>query len=155
MEGYWDTLNCKPIKRRLMIAALQIGPPDLPELQQFEDASLYDADRLARSGGWIRPLAIRATQGHSFSGGHKRRLCVNIDQERMNMKLTKELSFKLAGGYHATWVENLSSDHVFFGEYAPWHPLNSSTLAYLGSDANFLLVLYVPTRRLLKYTDQA
>lgn len=42
-------------------------------------------------------------------------------------------------------------DHAFFGEYAPWDHLNSSTLAYLGSDANSILVMYVPVRRLLKY----
>ena len=73
MEGYWYTLNHKPIKRTLMIA--------------------YDADRLARSGGWIRPLAIRATSGHSFSGDHKHPLSVNIDYDRMNMTLTKELAW--------------------------------------------------------------
>lgn len=147
MEGYWYTFNHKPIKRRLMIAALRVTPNDVEQLQQIEGSEVYDAERLARSG---RPLAIRATSGHSFSGGHKYTLSVNIDFERMNMTLPKELAFKLAGGYHVTRIENLSSivmkgimpggqsggrDHVFFGEYAPWDPLNSSTLAYLGSDA--------------------
>lgn len=142
-------------------------PPNLQELQKFEDPTIYDAERLAPSGGRVRPLAIRTTSGHSFSGGHKYKLCVNIDLEMMNMRLTKELSFKLAGGYHVTRIENLPSivmkgimprggsggrDHRFFGEYAPWDQLNSSALAYLGSDTNFILVLfYVPIRRLLKY----
>ena len=71
MEGYWYTLNCHPIKRRLMIAALRVPPQNVDQIQQIEGSTLYDADRLARSGGWIRPLAIRATSGHSFSGEHK------------------------------------------------------------------------------------
>ena len=44
-----------------------------------------------------------------------------------------------------------SRDHAFFGEFAPWDPRNSSTLNYLGSGNEYLLVLYVPANRLLKY----
>ena len=166
MEGYWYTLNCKPIKRRLMIAALRVSAQNVEEIQRIEGTDIYDAYRLARSGGWIRPLAIRATSGRSFRGDHKHPLCVNIDYDRMNMVLTRDLAFRLAGGYHVTRIENLPSvtskglmpgggaggrDHVFFGEYAPWDPLNSSTIAYLGSEAKSILVLYIPIRRLLKY----
>ena len=166
MEGYWYTLNCHPIKRRLMIAALRVPPQNVEQIQQIEGSTLYDAGRLARSGGWIRPLAICATSGHSFSGEHKRPLCVNIDYDRMNMQLTKEFAHKLAGGYHVTKVENLPSitskglipggedggrDHVFFGEYAPWDEVNSSTISYFDRDVKSLLVLYVPIKRLLKY----
>ena len=55
---------------------------------RLQHSNIYDADRLARSGGWIRPLAIRATSGHSFSGDHKHPWSVNIDYDRMNMTLT-------------------------------------------------------------------
>ena len=166
MEGYWYTLNNRPIKRRLIIAATVVTPEDMDEMHKFEDGNFYDANRLAHSGGWIRPVAIRATQGHSFLGYHKHPLQVNIDHDQMNMKLTRDFSFRLGGGYHVTRVENLASlvmkgiipgggeggrDHVFFGEYAPWDELNMSTLTYLGPDTKSLLVLYVPARRLLKY----
>ena len=82
------------------------------------------------------------------------------------MKFTKELAFKLGGGYHVTTVDTLLSivkkgiipgggsggrDHVFFGEYAPCDPVNASTLSYLGREHDKLLVLYVPVSRLLKY----
>ena len=149
-----------------MIAALRVSPQHVRQIQQIEGSTHYDADTLAKSGGWIRPLAIRATSGHSFSGEHKRPLCVNIDYERMNMQLTKELAQKLAGGYHVTRMENLSSitskglipggedggrDHMFFAEYAPWDEVNSSTIAYINPDVKTLLVLYVPIKRLLKY----
>ena len=84
----------------------------------------------------------------------------------MNIRLTHEFASKMAGGYHVTEVRNLMSivnagiipgggygsrDHAFFGEYAPWDPRNSSTLNYLGSGNEYLLVLYVPANRLLKY----
>lgn len=166
MEGYWYTLNNLPIKRRLLIAAVLTVPDDIPDIHKVEDRDLYDADRLAHSGGWIRPVAIRATQGHSFLGSHKYPLYVNIDHDRMHMKLTRELSFKLAGGYDVTRIDNMASlvtkgimpgggqggrDHVFLGEYAPWDELNMSTLTYLGPDTRSLLVLYIPARRLLKY----
>lgn len=111
-------------------------------------------------------MAIRATSGHTFSGEGKRPLGVNIDFDNMNVKLTRELAFSLAGGYHVTRFENLTSiilkglvpgggaggrDHVFFGEYAPWDPLNSSTISFLDRDTKNLLVLYIPVRRLLNY----
>ncbi len=166
MEGYWYTLNNHPIKRRLLIAAVLTTPEDMEDIHKVEDRDLYDADRLAHSGGWIRPVAIRATQGHSFLGYHKYPLCVNTDHDKMHMKLTRDMSFRLGGGYHVTRVENLASlvtkgiipgggqggrDHVFLGEYAPWDDLNMSTLTYLGPDTTWLLVLYIPARRLLKY----
>lgn len=57
MEGYWYTLNCRPSKRRLMIAALMVvRPSDMHEMHDFEDPQVYDATRLAQSGGWIRPV---------------------------------------------------------------------------------------------------
>ena len=92
-----------------MIAALLVGPSGTKKLQKYEKPDIYTAERLARSGGWIRPVAIRATAGHSFNGQHKYKLCVNIDQNMMNMKLKKDLFFKLAGGYHVTRIENLAS----------------------------------------------
>lgn len=92
-----------------MIAALLVGPSDTKELQKYEKPDIHTAERLARSGGWITPVAIRTTAGHSFTGQHKYKLCVNIDKDMMNMKLKKELSFKLAGGYHMTRIENLAS----------------------------------------------
>ena len=93
-------------------------------------------------------------------------MLVNIDHENVNIKLTHEFASKMAGGYHVTEVRNLMSivnagiipgggygsrDHAFFGEFAPWDPRNSSTLNYLGSGNEYLLVLYVPANRLLKY----
>ena len=94
-------------------------------------------DRLAKAKGWLRPMAIRATSGHSFTGDHRNPLLVNIDHERVNIRLTHEFASKMAGGYHVTEVRNLMSivntgiipggghgsrDHAFFGEFAPWIP---------------------------------
>ena len=167
MEGYWYTLNCRPVKRRLMIVAQFAVPTDMPRIMELEDNNnIYDAQRMIECGGFMRPVAIRATSGHSLSGDHKYRLAVNVDFENMNVRFTKELAFKLAGGYHVTKVDSLLSiiqkgiipgggsggrDHAFFGEYAPWDNVNSCTLSYLGQDNENLLVLYVPVSRLLKY----
>ena len=144
-------------------------PEDMGEIQKYEDPALHDenmGDRLAKAKGWLRPMAIRATSGHSFTGDHRNPLLVNIDHERVNIRLTHEFASKMAGGYHVTEVRNLMSivntgiipggghgsrDHAFFGEFAPWDPRNSSTLNYLGSENEYLLVLYVPANRLLKY----
>ena len=169
MHGYWWSLNFKPIKRRFMMVAQVATPDDMGEIQKNEDPSLYTeglGDRLAKAKGWLRPVAIRATSGHSFTGSHRHPLLVNIDHENVNIKLTHEFAAKMAGGYHVTQVRNLMSivnggiipgggygsrDHAFFGEFAPWDPRNSSTLNYLGSENEYLLVLYVPASRLLKY----
>ena len=166
MEGYWYTLNCRPVKRRLMIVAQVAVPTDMPRIMELEDNTIYDAQRMIECGGFIRPVAIRATSGHSLSGDHKYPLAVNVDFESMNVRFTKELAFKLAGGYHVTKVDSLLSiiqkgiipgggsggrDHAFFGEYAPWDNVNSCTLSYLGHGNENLLVLYVPVSRLLKY----
>ena len=159
MEGYWYTLNCRPVKRRMLIAVQMALPSEMQRILQIENPETYNADSMARCSGFVRPVAVRATSGHSFSGERKFRLDVNIDFENMNMKFTKELAFKLGGGYHVTTVDTLLSiikkgiipgggsggrDHVFFGEYAPWDPVNASTLSYLGRNHDKLLVLYVP-----------
>ena len=95
-----------------MIAALRVSPQNVEQIQQIEGSTIYDADTLAKSsGGWIRPLAIRATSGHSFSGEHNDPLCVNIDYDKMNMALTRDLALSLAGGYHVTRLENLHPSH--------------------------------------------
>ena len=41
-------------------------------------------------------------------------------------------------------------DHVFFGEYAPWDPINTCTFTYVANE-EMILVHYVPGARLLKY----
>ena len=132
-----------------MIVPQLPSPADMPRVLRFENSEIYNADNMARCGGFVRPVAIRATAGHSFSGEHKFRLDVNLDFVNMNMKCTKELVFKLAGGYHVTNVDSLLSiikkgiipgggtggrDHVFFREYAPWDPANLCTLNHLGPD---------------------
>ena len=169
MHGFWWSMNFKPIKRRFIMVAQVATPEDMGEIQKYEDPALHDenmGDRLAKAKGWLRPMAIRATSGHSFTGDHRNPLLVNIDHERVNIRLTHEFASKMAGGYHVTEVRNLMSivntgiipggghgsrDHAFFGEFAPWDPRNSSTLNYLGSENEYLLVLYVPANRLLKY----
>ncbi|MCV6576680.1 MAG: hypothetical protein OIF58_13180, partial [Cohaesibacter sp.] len=159
MHGYWWTLNCKPIKRRFMMVAQVASQSEWGEIRQNEAPEIYEGDRIIRAKGWMRPVAIRATSGHSFTGDHGRPLSVNIDHENVNVKFTRELAFKMAGGYHVTEVRNLMSivnfgiipggggggrDHAFFGEYAPWDWRNASTLNYLGRENDYLLVLYVP-----------
>ena len=169
MHGFWWSMNFKPIKRRFIMVAQVATPEDMGEIHKYEDPALHDenmGDRLATAKGWLRPMAIRATSGHSFTGDHRNPLLVNIDHERVNIRLTHEFASKMAGGYHVTEVRNLMSivntgiipggghgsrDHAFFGEFAPWDPRNSSTLNYLGSENEYLLVLYVPANRLLKY----
>ena len=169
MHGFWWSMNFRPIKRRFMMVAQVATPKDMGEIQKYEDPALYEkslGDRLVKAKGWLRPLAIRATSGHSFTGDHRNPLLVNIDHENVNIRLTHEFASKMAGGYHVTEVRNLMSivnagiipgggygsrDHAFFGEFAPWDPRNSSTLNYLGSGNEYLLVLYVPANRLLKY----
>ena len=169
MHGFWWSMNFRPIKRRFMMVAQVATPEDMGEIQKYEDPALYEeslGDRLVKAKGWLRPMAIRATSGHSFTGDHRNPLLVNIDHENVNIRLTHEFASKMAGGYHVTEVRNLMSivnagiipgggygsrDHAFFGEFAPWDPRNSSTLNYLGSGNEYLLVLYVPANRLLKY----
>ena len=79
MEGYWYTLNCRLVKRRMMIAVQMALPSEMQRILQIENPDIYNADSMARCSGFVRPVAIRATSGHSFSGDHKFRLDVNID----------------------------------------------------------------------------
>ena len=67
MEGYWYTLNCRPVKRRLMIVAQMACPTDMPRILELEDNNIFTAERMIECGGFIRPVAIRATSGHSFA----------------------------------------------------------------------------------------
>ena len=74
MHGYWWSLNFRPIKRRFMMVAQVATPDDMGEIQKYEDPALYQedlGDRLAKAKGWLRPMAIRATSGHSFTGDHR------------------------------------------------------------------------------------
>ena len=162
MQGYCMVyIELQAHQKKTHDCAQYVLPSDMPEIHRFEKPEIYVAERLSRSSGLVRPVAIRSTAGHSFSGEHKDRLCVNIDQERMNIKFTKEMAFRLAGGYHVTRVPNVMSivanaimpgggsggrDHVFFGEFSC-----SVGLTCLRRDANYLLVLYVPVHRLLRY----
>ena len=88
-------------------------PEDMGEIQKYEDPALHDekmGDRLAKAKGWLRPMAIRATSGHSFTGDHRNPLLVNIDHERVNIRLTHEFASKMAGGYHVTEVEVMEAE---------------------------------------------
>ena len=73
------------------------APEDMGEIQKYEDPESYQedmGDRLAKAKGWLRPLAIRATSGHSFTGDHRNPLLVNIDHENVNIRLTHEFASK-------------------------------------------------------------
>ena len=86
-----------------MMVAQVAAPEDMGEIRKYEDSELYQedlGDRLAKAKGWLRPLAIRATSGHSFHTEIIRNpLLVNIDHENVNIRLTHEFASKMAGGY--------------------------------------------------------
>ena len=169
IEGYRHALASRSGTRRILIVGLYIDPDEVEEMIRIEnDPTVYNHEAIRKCYGWIQPVAIRATCGHSFKGENGRPLQVNIDHKHMNMPFTKELAARLGGGYHVTAVRNLLSivtkgimpggtvgnrDHVFFGEYAPWNPVNTCTLNYIGGE-DLILVLYVPVARLLKYRSR-
>ena len=162
MEGYRHSMSPKARKQRMLVVAIFITPSELEEMRKYEDNSIYTEQLARQYRGWIRPVALRATSGHSFHGGAgKLPLMVNIDYKNLNMPFTKEMAAQLGGGYHVTSVKNLLSivknglmpggnagnrDHVFFGEYAPWDPINTCTLTYVAGELD-ILVLYVPGAR--------
>ena len=165
MEGYRHSMSPKARKKRTLIVAIYITPDELSEMLKYEDRNIYNEHLLKQYRGWVRPIALRATSGHSFHAANKRPLMVNIDFKNLNMPFTKEIAAQVGGGYHVTSVKNLLSivkhglmpggnagnrDHVFFGEYAPWDPINTCTLSWIPGEL-FILVLYIPGTRLLKY----
>ena len=165
MEGYRHSMSPKAKKKRMLVVALYITPDELEEMWEHEDKDVFTEQVLRQCRGWIRPIALRATSGHSFHAPNKRPLMVNIDYKNLNMPFTKEIAAQVGGGYHVTSVKNLLSivtqglmpggnagtrDHVFFGEYAPWDPINTCTITWIAGEQE-ILVLYVPSTRLLKY----
>ena len=165
MEGYRHSMSPKAKKKRMLVVALYITPDELEEMWKHEDKDVFTEQVLRQCRGWIRPIALRATSGHSFHAPNKRPLMVNIDYKNLNMPFTKEIAAQVGGGYHVTSVKNLLSivtkglmpggnagtrDHVFFGEYAPWDPINTCTITWIAGEQE-ILVLYVPSTRLLKY----
>ena len=165
LEGYRHSMSPKAKKKRMLVVALYITPDELEEMWEHEDKDVFTEQVLRQCRGWIRPIALRATSGHSFHAPNKRPLMVNIDYKNLNMPFTKEIAAQVGGGYHVTSVKNLLSivtqglmpggnagtrDHVFFGEYAPWDPINTCTITWIAGEQE-ILVLYVPGTRLLKY----
>ena len=157
MEGYRHSMSPKAKKKRMLVVAIYITPDELEEMLQHEDRSIYNEHVMKQYRGWVRPVALCATSGHSFHAPNKRPLMVNIDYKNLHMPFTKEIAAQVGGGYHVTSVRNLVSivkhglmpggnagtrDHVFFGEYAPWDPTNTCTITW---------ILYIPGTRLLKY----
>ena len=165
MEGYRHSMSPKAKKKRMLIVAIYITPDELDDMLKHEDRTIYNEDVVRQYRGWIRPIALRATSGHSFHAPNKRPLMVKIDYKNLNMPFTKEIAAQVGGGYHVTSVKNLLSivkhglmpggnagtrDHVFFGENAPWDPINTCTITWIAGE-QYILVLYVPGTRLLKY----
>ena len=165
MEGYRHSMSPKARKKRMLVVAIYITPDELEEMLKHEDRSIYNEHVMKQYRGWVRPIALRATSGHSFHAPNKRPLMVNIDYKNLHMPFTKEIAAQVGGGYHVTSARNLVSivkqglmpggnagtrDHVFFGECAPWDPINTCTITWIAGEQH-ILVLYIPGTRLLKY----
>ncbi len=120
MEGYRHSLTAKSRKRRLLMVGLYIEPEDLEEMKKHKNPDVYTEAMVRKCYGWIRPIAIRATSGHSFKGGHHLPFTEHALDEGTGSKVTSVrnlVSIVKDGLMPGGTVGN--RDHVFFGEYAP------------------------------------
>ena len=72
MQGYCMVyIELQAHQKKTHDCAQYVLPSDMPEIHRFEKPEIYVAERLSRSSGLARPVAIRSTAGHSFSGERK------------------------------------------------------------------------------------
>lgn len=102
------------------MVGLYIEPEDLEEMKKHKNPDVYTEAMVRKCYGWIRPIAIRATSGHSFKGGHHLPFTEHALDEGTGSKVTSVrnlVSIVKDGLMPGGTVGN--RDHVFFGEYAP------------------------------------
>ncbi len=110
--------------------------------------------------GWIMPVAVRATSGHSV------RNRVELKPELI-MRLTLRTAFKLKGAFHVTSPTNLMSilKHgivpggekqrrlmSFFGVFPPWDERNRVARTRSPNEGELhMLIIYIPPTELIRY----
>ena len=127
------------------IANSKITPPPIP-----------GTDLLAPPYfGWIMPVAVRATSGHSA------RNRVELKPELIMRRLNLKTAFKLKGAFHVTSPTNLMSilkhgivpggesqrrPMTFFGVFPPWDERNRVTRTRSPNEGELhMLIIYVPS----------
>ena len=111
--------------------------------------------------GWIMPIAVRATSGHSVN------LRVELKPELIMRKLTLKTAWTLKGAYHVTSPSHLMSIlkygivpggekqrrlMTFFGVFPPWDERNRVTRTRSPDEGDMhMLIIYVPPTELIRY----
>ena len=112
--------------------------------------------------GWIMPVAIRATSGHSDE-----RMQFELDPYMMMNRLDLKTALELQGGYHVTSPANLQSIlensimpggsegkrvMSYFGVFRPWDRRNRSarTRSPIPGEL-WMLVIYIPPSELSRF----
>ena len=115
--------------------------------------------------GWILPVAVRATSGHSYK--RKNEVGITLDPMAMMRKLDMNTAMKLEGAYHVTspsYLESIIANGLmpggttgkrimnFFGIFPPWDIRNRVTRTRSPiQDELWMLVIYVPPSELTRF----
>ena len=111
--------------------------------------------------GWIMPIAVRATSGHSDN------IRVDLKPELIMRRLTLKTAWKLQGAFHVTSPTHLMSilKHgivpggekgrrlmSFFGVFPPWDERNRVTRSRSPNERELhMLIIYIPPTELIRY----
>ena len=111
--------------------------------------------------GWIMPIAVRATSGHSVN------LRIDLKPELIMRKLTLKTAWTLKGAYHVTSPTHLMSilKHgivpggerqrrlmTFFGVFPPWDERNRVTRTRSPIEGELhMMIVYIPPTELIRY----
>ncbi len=115
--------------------------------------------------GWIMPVAVRATSGHSYLRKHE--VGITLDPMAVMRRLDMKTAMKLQGAYHVTspsYLESILANGLmpggtagkritnFFGIFPPWDPRNrvTRTRSPISEDL-YMLVIYVPPSELTRF----
>ena len=104
-------------------------------------------------GGWIMPIAVRA------SSGHTKEIQIPLEPTKIFKRLDLRTAVELQGAYHVTSPTRLGSilrDGLvpggmegkrmmnYFGVFPPWDMRNRSTRTRSPLGEPFMLIVYVP-----------
>lgn len=111
--------------------------------------------------GWIMPVAVRVTSGHSSD------IRIPLDPFMMMRRLDLRTALKLQGGYHVTspsYLKSILQNGImpggtegkrtmnYFGIFPPWDMRNRSTRTRSPvNDEMWMLVIFVPPHTSLPY----
>ena len=153
-------------KNRFQILSLRATDNEevIQAIKQYEITPPLPGDDVVKNyDGWLMPIAVRATSGHSMDNSSM----VPINPYSFIRRLDLKSALQLQGAFHVTSPQNLKSIlkygivpggnernrlMTYFGVFAPWDARNRCTRhksPYEGDD--YMVVIYIPPSELSRF----